>query len=285
MPQVAVVGASGRMGSWFTSYFARRGFDVSTFDTHQKLSIPLDNVKMKKSLRDCVKDADLVLVSVPQEKTAQCIKECSKNMKRGSIITEISSIKNKTFAALKKVPLTIHPLCIHPMFGPGASLEMRAKVLLIPVRSKRTELKIANEIFEKAAITVLHDARDHDKLIAIVLGLTYFTNIVFARVIASSNISMLKQVSGTTFGLQSIIAESILTDEPELISALMQANVYTKRYINRYLKEAASIADLALAKDSKDLNAKMQETKARMERWQNLKQSYKRMYDITENLH
>ena len=287
MQQVGVVGAAGRMGSWFTSYFAYRGLDVSAYDinNHKKLSIiTSDNVKMKDTLDSCVRDADLVLLSIPQERMAQAVRECSKKMKKGATIAEISSIKNKTFAALKKVPRKIQPLCIHPMFGPGASQKMRAKVLLVPVRNESTELKIANEIFENAAITVLPNAKQHDRLIAIVLGLTYFANIIFAKVISSSsNISMLKQVSGTTFGLQSLIAESILTDDPDLIVALIQANVYTKKYINQYLKEAASIARLAANKDNKHLKASMQETKSRMRRWQDLQQSYRRMYDIAEN--
>jgi prephenate dehydrogenase len=114
--------------------------------------------------------------------------------------------------------------------------------------------------------------------------LTYFTNIVFAKVMSSGNILMLKQASGTTFGLQSLIAESILTDEPELIIALIRANLYTKRYINQYLKEAAAVARLAAAKDSTDLKADMQEVKSKLQKWQDLQRSYKRMYDIIENL-
>jgi prephenate dehydrogenase len=272
------------MGSWFTSYFARRGLDVSAYDINQKTLKTPSNVKVEESLHDSVKNADLVLVSVPLHITPQVIKECTKNMKEGAIIAEISSVKYKTFAALKKVPSNIRPLCIHPMFGPGASEKIRTKMLLVPVRNEKTELKIANKIFENAAVSVLPSAKQHDKSIAIVLGLTYFTNIVFAKVMSSGNISMLKQASGTTFGLQSLIAESILTDEPELIIALIRANLYTKRYINQYLKEAAAVARLAAAKDSTDLKADMQEVKSKLQKWQDLQRSYKRMYDIIENL-
>jgi prephenate dehydrogenase len=283
MRHVAIVGAAGKMGSWFTGYFARHDLDVSAYDINQKILKTSGNVKVEDSLNDCVKDADLVLVSVPLQWTPQVIKECTKNMKDGAIIAEISSVKNKTFAALKKVPSNLQPLCIHPMFGPGASEKIRAKVLLVPVRNEKTELKIANKIFENAAVTVLPNAKQHDRSIAIILGLTYFTNIVFAKVISSGNISMLKQVSGTTFGLQSLIAESILTDEPDLIIALIQTNVYTKKHINQYLKEAESVARLALAKDSTDLKADMQEIKSRLQKSHDLQQSYKRMYHIIEN--
>jgi prephenate dehydrogenase len=284
LQQVAIVGAAGKMGSWFTSYFARRGLDVSAFDiNNQKMVKTPTNVKVEDSLDDCVKSSDLVIVSVPLHKTPQVIKECTKNMKEGAIIAEISSVKYKTFAALKKVPSNIRPLCIHPMFGPGATEKIRTKVLLVPVRNQEKEVKLANQIFENATVSVVQNAKQHDKSIAIVLGLTYFANIVFAKVISLGNISMLKQVSGSTFGLQSLLAESILTDEPDLIIALLQTNLYTKRYINQYLKQAAAFARLAVAKDSTQLKADMQQVRSRLQKWQDLQQSYKRMYDIIEN--
>jgi prephenate dehydrogenase len=239
-------------------------------------------VKVQESLSQCVQDADLVLVCVPVQKTPQTIKECTKNMKDGAIVAEISSVKNKTFAALKKIPNNLRPLCIHPMFGPGASNKIETRVLLVPVRNKKIELKIANEIFENANVMVLPNAKQHDKSIAIVLGLTYFVNIVFAKVMSSGNISMLKQVSGTTFGLQSLIAESILTEEPDLVIALIRENVYAKRYINQYLKETTAVARLAIANDSNDLKAELQKLKLNMQKMQDLQQSYNRMYEIID---
>lgn len=285
MQQVAIVGAAGKMGSWFTSYFAQRGLDVSAYDINQKMLLLKDSskVEVQKSLRQCVQDADLVLVCVPVQKTPQAIRECAKNMKDGAIIAEISSVKSKTFAALKKIPINLRPLCIHPMFGPGASKNEEARVLLVPVRNEKIELKIANEIFENANVKVLPDARQHDKSIAIVLGLTYFANMVFAKVISSANnISVLKQVSGTTFGLQSLIAESILTEEPDLVIALISENIYAKRYINQYLKEVAELARLAVQKDNKDLKDELQEVKSNMQKRQDLQQSYNRMYEIID---
>jgi prephenate dehydrogenase len=270
------------MGSWFTSYFALRGLDVSVYDINQNILKTPPHVKVQTSLLHCVEDADLVFVSVPVQKTPQAIRECTKNMKDGAIIAEISSVKDKTFAALKKTPINLRPLCIHPMFGPGASKKVGIRVLLVPVRNEKIELKIANEIFENANVMVLPNARQHDKSIAMVLGLTYFANIVFAKVMSSSNVSMLKQVSGTTFGLQSLIAESIFTEEPELVIALIRENTYAKRYISHYLKEAEALARLVIANDSKDLKAELLKVKLRMQKGQDLQQSYKRMYEMID---
>jgi prephenate dehydrogenase len=277
---VAIVGAAGKMGSWFTSYFVHRGLDVSAFDINQKMLKPTDKVKIQNNLPACVADADLVLVCVPVQKTPQAIKECTKSMKDGAVIAEISSIKRKTHAILKNAPINLRPLCIHPMFGPGTSKMSETRVLLIPVRDEKFELEIANEIFQNSNLSVLSDAKEHDKAIAIVLGLTYFANIVFAKLMSSSNISMLKQVSGTTFGLQSLIAESILTEEPDLIIALIGENVYVKKYIDQYLEEAEALASLAATKKDDDLKTELQKVKQNIQKRQDLQQSYNRMYEI-----
>jgi prephenate dehydrogenase len=282
LQQVAIIGAAGKMGSWFTSYFSRRGLNVLAYDINQKMLKSSPNVKVQTSLVKCVQDADLVLVSVPVQKTPQAIKECAKNMKDGAIIAEISSVKNKTFAALKKTPINLRPLCIHPMFGPGASKKVDIRVVLVPVRNEKIELKIANELFENANVMVLPNAKQHDKSIAIVLGVTYFANIVFAKVMLSGNISVLKQVSGTTFGLQSLIADSIFTEEPELVIALIRENIYAKRYINHYLKEAAALEQFVIAKDSKGLQAELRGVKLRMQKRQDLQHSYDRMYEMID---
>ncbi|MDQ3888208.1 MAG: prephenate dehydrogenase [Thermoproteota archaeon] len=282
MEQVAIVGAAGKMGTWFAGYFAQRGLNISAYDINQKNILKTSSkVKVQESLLECVHDADLVLVCVPVRKTPQVVKECTKNMKDGAIIAEISSVKNKTYGALKKIPSNLRPLCIHPMFGPGASKKVETRMLLIPVRNEKIEVTIVKEIFENANVIVLPNAKQHDKSIAVVLGLTYFANMVFAKVMSSgNNFSVLKQVSGTTFSLQSLIAESILTEEPDLVIALISENAYVKRYINQFLKETAALAKLTIEKDNKALKDELEKVKLNLQKSQDLQQSYNRMYEI-----
>jgi prephenate dehydrogenase len=284
LQQVAIVGAAGKMGTWFASYFVQRGMSVSAYDINQKNLLKASKkVKVEDSLLECVQDADLVFVCVPVQQTPQAIKESTRNMKDGAIIAEISSVKNKTFAALKKIPNNIQPLCIHPMFGPGASKEIEARILLVPVRNAKIEVNITKEIFQNANVIALQNAKQHDKSIAIVLGLTYFANIVFARLMLSGNISMLKRVSGTTFHLQSLIAESILTEEPDLVIALIAENVYAKKYISQYLEKAAALARLAVTNDSSsELRDELQKLRFNMQKSQDLQQSYNRMYEMID---
>jgi len=272
------------MGLWFTKYFAKRGLRVSVYDVNRKTLRASGRIRVANSIASCVKDADIVLVSVPVRMTPQIIQQCVKSMKVGSVISEISSVKQLAFRALMKTPESIKPLCIHPMFGPGASEKMQLKVLLVPIKNKKAELMLVHEMFENALVKVLPDAKAHDMSIATVLGLTYFANIVFAKVVASGDISMFKQISGTTFGLQSLIAESILTNEPDLVVALIQENPYVRRYIRHYLKAASAVARMAFTKDHKGLKADLQKVRSKLQKSQDLQESYRKMYDIIEKM-
>ncbi len=271
------MGAAGKMGSWFTRYFARRAKDVCIYDV-QKLT-PGNKVRVSGSLQDCVKGADLVLVCVPVQSTAEMIKKCAKDMKAGAAIAEISSVKSKTFPALRKTRQDLQPLCIHPMFGPGAS-EDKIKMLLVPVRSEPDEKKMVQEIFTGADLKVMPDAKSHDRTIAVVLGLTYFVNIAFGHVLSGQDISVLKQVGGTTFAVQSMLSESIMTDEPELMAALLKDNPYVSKYTRQFIKDASEISNLK----GKELDKRLRQVKSGLQRQQDLSESYRQLYRVIEQL-
>lgn len=274
--QIAIVGAAGKMGSWFATYFAAKGHDVSAFDIRP---FRIKGVKKSTSLAGCVAGADFVLVCVPIQKTPAAIRQCAKCVKPGSVLAEISSVKSKTFRALKRARADIVPLCIHPMFGPGASEKKQLKMLLVPVRDSPGEQRLARTYFGSMSIKVLPDARTHDKAIAAVLGLTYFANVAYAGMLSKEKLARLKEVGGTTFAVQSMLSESVMTDEPQLVSALIKDNPYSARYIRRYLASAGELAKLA---SGGGIETRLKRIKSALQRQQDLQESYQRMYGMLQ---
>jgi prephenate dehydrogenase len=237
-----------------------------------------------ENFSQCVETADLVLVCVPVKNTPSSTKKCASKMKSGAILAEISSLKHQAFKTLKKISTDIKPLCIHPMFGPGTMDIKQMKILLIPVKNEENELKILNDIFEGAIITVIPNANIHDELIAIVLGLTHYINIIFAGFLSQENHSYLKKVSGTTFRVQSLISESILTEDPDLIIDLLMDNPTVRKHIQKYLREAHKVAKLIFDENDLKLKTKFVKIRSLLQERQNLEVSYKRMYHIIEKL-
>ena len=282
--EIAVIGAGGNMGCWFSRYFNNKGIGLSVYDINPASMKCSSNTIIYENITNCVQGADLVLVCVPTKTTPLMIHECASKMKPGAILAEISSVKQQTSMALKKISSKIKPLCIHPMFGPGRKDLKQMKILLIPVRNEENELKILNEIFEEAIVVVIPNAKIHDELIGVVLGLTHYINMVFAGTISKQDLSYLRDVTGTTFEIQSLLAASIMTEEPDLLISLLLENQSVKKHIQNYLSESNKVARLIFDENDLDLKTKYLKIRSILQQHQNLESSYKRMYQIVEKL-
>ena len=269
--RVTIIGAAGKMGSWFIGYFLAKGYEIMAFDVKP---FAMAGVKSAPTASECIRNADLVLLCVPVQKTPNLIRKCAKDMKKGSYLAEISSVKSSTLPALKKVRKDVSVLCVHPMFGPGADGTKNLRMLLVPVREKGGERAMAKQLFPSMSLTTIADAKTHDRLIATVLGLTYFVNITFAGMISKEDLPALKQVGGTTFGVQSMLAESVMVDEPELAEALLRDNPYVASYISKYMKGAQELAR------ARKLAPLLKKVKLELQKQQDLQTSYRSLYGM-----
>ena len=283
--QISIIGAGGKMGSWFTNYFSKRNnAHLILYDINPHFQSNVDNSTISHNIDDCVGNADIVFLCVPVRNTPITVKRCASKMKSGAILAEISSVKYRSFKALKNISSAIHPLCIHPMFGPGADDIKNMNILLIPVQDEKTELSISNYLFPDALITVIPDPKIHDELIALVLGLTHYTNVIFGSVLVKENFRLLKKVSGTTFGLQSLLCRGIFTDAPDLIAALLLENPSARKYIQKYVKNTNKFAKLILEGNESKIKTRLQKMKIILQEQQNLELSYQQMYHLVKEL-
>jgi prephenate dehydrogenase len=234
---VAIIGA-GKMGLWFCNYFSKKNnYEVLLYD---KRKIKLDskkfagNITVCKSLQPCVSKADIVIVCVPISITIPVINKCVSMMKKGACIAEISSLKLDIFNSLLDIPDYLIPLSIHPMFGPGAKKLSDTKLLFIPIRNEKREQKLVRSLFKDARIIIIKDPKSHDSIMAVILGMIYYVNLLLASTLSNENMTQLKRVSGTTFYLQKLLFESILMDNSSLISSLLADNKQLIKYRLNY---------------------------------------------------
>jgi len=208
MKKVTVIGAGGQMGQWFAKYFASEGFEVTGYDSENK--IVGKDIKVAESLVGGILKADYVVLCTPTRRTPEIIRLIAKEMKRDTYLIEISSEKSKVVASLSKMPAKINPICIHPMFGPGVKTIKGQNIISVPIKDAKKELTMAKTLFEGANFVTI-DAAEHDKKIAVILGLTHLLNLVFANIISKDEKMLLtEKMSGTTFRVQKILADYLL---------------------------------------------------------------------------
>ena len=109
--KISIIGGAGKMGTWFTKYFANNEENlVLVFDKKRSYIRKLKNVTYCTTLKQCVQDADYVLITVSIDDIPYVIRETATFMKRGSTLLEISSIKKNILKSLKALPNLIIPV-------------------------------------------------------------------------------------------------------------------------------------------------------------------------------
>ena len=272
--KITIIGAGGQMGQWFAKYFLTNGFEVTGYDTENK--IHGKGIIQSDSLVGGILKADYVVLCTPTRRTPEIIRLIAKEMKRGTYLIEISSEKSKVVTSLSKMPSKINPICIHPMFGPGAKSIKGQNIISIPIKDAKKELIIAKELFDGANFVTI-DAIEHDKKIAVILGLTHLMNLVFANIISKDEkMALTEKMSGTTFRVQKILAESIMTESPELIETII-ANPEIRRAAEELWKDIGRLLTAVQESKTEEVIEYIKTCQEKLSSNTNLEESYKKL--------
>jgi len=274
MKKVTIVGVGGQMGQWFAKYFIENGDEVTGFDSEKKISNK--NIKQSDSLVGAILSADYVVLCTPTRRTPEVIRLIAKEMKRGTHLIEISSEKSKVVSALSKMPTKVNPICIHPMFGPGVNSIKNQNIISVPIRDAKKELATAKSLFDGANFVTI-DAVEHDKKIAVILGLTHLMNLVFANIISKDEkIQLTDKMSGTTFRVQKTLSESIMTESPELIETII-ANPEIRRVAEELWKDIGRLLTAVQESKTEEVVNYIKECQERLQKTTDIEESYKRL--------
>ena len=277
---IAILGAGGQMGTWMSNFFEKSGFEVTGFDPENPIP---KSIKKAESLISAILNVEYVLLSTPTKKTPEIIRLIAKEMKRDSFLIDITSQKSKTAIALGKIPAKVTPVCIHPMFGPGAKGVKNENIISIPIKDGKKELDVAKNLFPDADFVTI-DSAAHDKKIAIILGLTHLINIAFANILAKDDKILLTQkMAGTTFKAQKIIAESIMTESTELIETIL-SNPEIRRVAEEFWRDIGLLLTSAQEGKTDEIVSYINSNKEKISENVNLEKSYKKLTKMVSTI-
>jgi len=242
--KVAIIGGAGRMGKWLVNYFKKSGHDVTISDTrHEEAKTVAKSTGARLALNniEAAKDAELIVLSTPIDVTPKVLKEISSKIKSSATIVEISSLKSQVFPVLEKVAAQgVRTISIHPLFGPGVTKTAGEKIALVPVSDPSSEFKVAKTLFPNVELVVV-DVEEHDKAMAAALSLPHFLNIVFASVIGQEDLNVLKKLGGTTFALQLILSEGVMSEDPSLYASIQMDNKFSAQILEKFLSNSETL--------------------------------------------
>ena len=269
------------MGRWFVRYFVDQGHEVVVSDIERDSAESVAESTGARLAEDnfgAVEKADLVVVAVPIEVTPRVLGEISAALDPSATVMEISSLKSSVIPVLGEIAERgVTTLCVHPLFGPGVERPVGERVALIPVSDPASELGSAKRIFPGAEIVVV-DVEEHDRAMAMTLSLPHYLNIAFASVIGEEDLNVLKKLGGTTFALQLVLAEAVMTEDPDLYASIQMGNVYAVEYQERFLSRAEALKEHVSGKDVKGFLQFYGDARSSISKDRDFAVAYERMY-------
>jgi prephenate dehydrogenase len=286
--QIAIVGGYGKMGAWFARLLKAEGFRVTIIgrdkDKLAKAAVDL-GVATTDRLEQAA-EADIVILSVPIDSFELICRDLAPHLGPNHKVIDLTSIKSKPVEAMHRSFAQSLVLGTHPVFGPGARSVSGQNFILTPTNDAETELagKISAWLGSRGARVRIMPPEEHDRLMAISLGLAHFIAIVTAEALVSlDKLTDMNGASGITYKALLTLVESVLSEDPALYASL-QLNLPDLPEMEKLFGDKAS--DWAsIVKDGRrdEFITRMSALKTRLEAANpNFGASYQNLYKLAD---
>jgi chorismate mutase/prephenate dehydrogenase len=256
--KITIVGGSGKMGAWFSRFFAQRGHEILVNDIISSTVFPFEN-----NLRRAIKHSDIVVVAAPISDSPAILKSVL-DLKPKGLVFDLSSIKEPVIKLLRNAVEKGERVCsVHPMFGPEAVSMLERNLLLCDCGSPEA-IKETKELFTSAGANIsVIPIETHDELIAYVLGMSHALNIAFFDALGKSGHSFeeLKIAASTTFNDQVVNSRRVAKEDPEMYYEIQHLNPHNVVALDKLLKAMEEVRSAAKEKDSDEFNHIMKKGK------------------------
>ena len=229
---ISIIGGRGKMGSLFAEAFRLFDYTVLVSDKENTNNLEL------------AKHGDIVIVSVPLEKTEQVIEEIGPYVRKEALLTDFTSVKMKPVAAMLKYSQA-EVIGGHPLFGPSIDLLKGQNMILCPERGEKYLSWYTNALDSLGVKVTLMNAEEHDKTMAVVQCLTHFSNIAFAYAISKMAPNIQPEATTPAFILRLYATKRMLTPDPSWYSRILHENPFGEEAVRAYVDTVAEVSAMA----------------------------------------
>jgi prephenate dehydrogenase len=219
----AILGASGQMGRLYARRCREAGLEV------RELGRPYDEA----SLRDGIRGAEQVLLSVPAWALEDLLQKLVPLMAPGQILSDNTSVKVLPMRLMREHwqgPV----VGTHPLFGPEPPPELQ-RVAVTPGPSQEDAAAgRAVDVWQRRLgfTPFLTTAEEHDEAMAHIQGLNFVTSVAYLATLSQRE-DMLPFLT-PSFHRRLEAARKMLTEDAQLFATLFETNPYGQDAVRRY---------------------------------------------------
>jgi prephenate dehydrogenase len=241
-PVISIIGGTGQMGQFFRKFFQKQGYKVL-----------IAGRKTKLKPEDCANKADVVIVSVPINKTVDVIKKIGNFVKKDSLLMDITSLKKEPVKAMLKYSES-EVIGTHPVFGPNVKTIKNQTVILCPARGKKWLKWLRNILERNKAKIKITTAEKHDKMMSVIQGITHFSTVASGYAMKELGMNINESLSYTSpiYKLRMSMIGRILNQDPSLYADIEIQNPENKKTILAYINAAKKLEKIIKNKDREE---------------------------------
>ncbi len=252
--KILIIGGTGETGRWFAGFYKKHGFDVAIWGINKKIEVAEAlEVAFAYDLDNEIRSSDIVMISVPINITQKTISHIAPKMSAGSLLMDITSIKTGPVEAMiKHAPPDVEILGSHPMFGPSIP-DIRGQIVIFtPVNGRSSKwLPIIRKLYEdNGAHIEIMDTVEHDRMMAVVQGLTHFAYISIGVVFRELEfeVARSRRFMSPMYDIMLDLVGRILAQNPYLY-AMIQMNPEVAKVHKAYIDQCNIMAETVKRKD------------------------------------
>ena len=233
LPIIGIIGGKGQMGSVFAEFFREQNFPVLISDQRTSLTN-----------RALAQKADVVIISVPIEKTLGVIKSIALHVLPSSLFMDLTSIKEKPVQAMLASKASV--IGLHPMFN-GSTFGQGQTIVYCPARPGKWEAWLKKTLGEQGGFDLVKcTPQKHDEQMAMAQVLIHFTEIALGKALydLKANRNTLMRFASPSSRLQLQLAARHLAQDPGLYGNIQIQNINSGWVLEYYANAVETLRQM-----------------------------------------
>ena len=249
---VTIIGGHGRMGRVFSAMFADLG--------HRVLIVDLDT---DLSAADAAAVSDVVVVSVPIDRTEDVIRQVGPALRPESLLTDLTSVKHEPMEAML-ASTRASVVGLHPMFGPSVHTLQGQRVVLCRGRGDTWAEWLAHTLTSHGMVITETTPDNHDRVMSIVQVLTHYQTQVMGLTLARLGVPLEETLRFTSpvYLLELYMTARHFAQSPALYGEIEMRNPRTTEVTGALRAAAQELAEAIARRDHAAFTTLFEEVRA-----------------------
>ncbi|MGB9837977.1 prephenate dehydrogenase [Methanothermobacter sp.] len=250
---VSIIGGTRGLGYWIARFLKREGLKViitgrdhdAGMEAASKIGVEYCGDNVQAASR-----ADVVVVSVPIDVTADVIREVAPHVREGGLLMDVTSVKEEPARVMEEsIGDGAHHLPAHPMFGPRVSSLEGQVVVLTPTKENPWVDTVIEFLEKHKARVIVTDPATHDRMMSVVQVLTHFAYISIASTLEAEGVDIResRKFASPIYNLMIDTIARIVAQNPYLAYSIQTHNPHGQDMRDSFLRTASELNEMLSA--------------------------------------